>query len=80
MFVGDGRSILLGGIAMTIQAAREARIAVFKKEINSIHVANFAYWHRVDGGEPTRRARSEYERRRKRLESIRHELLAMSYN
>jgi hypothetical protein len=65
---------------MTTQAAREARIAVFKKEINSIHVANFAYWHRTDGSEPSRIDRAEYDRRRKRLDVIRRELIAMSYH
>jgi hypothetical protein len=64
---------------MTIQAAREARIDVFKKEINSIHVANFAYWHRIDGSEPSRFARLEYDRRRKRLDAIKRELIAMSH-
>jgi hypothetical protein len=63
---------------MTTHAARDARIAVLKREINSIHVANFAYWHRLDGSEPTRRARADYERRRIKLEAIRRELLDMA--
>jgi hypothetical protein len=65
---------------MTTQAAKEARIAFFKKEINSIHVANFNYWHRADAREPSRVATAEYDRRRQRLDAIRRELLAMSYH
>jgi hypothetical protein len=65
---------------MTTHAARDARLALLKKEINSIHVANFAYWHTLDGSVPSRLARAEYDRRRKRLDAIKGELLAMSYH
>jgi hypothetical protein len=63
---------------MATHAARDARIAILKREINSIHVANFDYWHRLDGSEPTRQARVDYERRRMRLDAIRRELLGMA--
>jgi hypothetical protein len=63
---------------MTIYAARDRRIAILKEEIDSIHVANFAYWHRKDDREPSREARADYQQRRERLEAIRHELLDMA--
>jgi hypothetical protein len=65
---------------MAKPAARDFRIAVFKREINSIHLANFAYWHPIDGSDPSYASRAQYQRRRKRLDAIKRELLAMSYH
>ncbi|MGA7291873.1 MAG: hypothetical protein WBW85_04955 [Terriglobales bacterium] len=55
---------------MDHEAARKARLALLKEEINSIHLANTLYWR---DDQPRREARAEHYRRQLRLEELREE-------
>jgi len=57
--------------------AQEERLVILKEEIDFIHIANYRYWV-FPGGEHSREARAEYERRRVRLNEIRDELNKMT--
>jgi hypothetical protein len=56
----------------TPEATGGLRIATLKKEMQSIHFANYIYWKLEDAH--TLSAKAEYQRRRERLEEIHNEL------
>jgi hypothetical protein len=60
---------------MIVNAAGQNKIETFKREIDSIHVANYAYWNRSSGDPPPQNG-DQYELRRDRLNEIKRELLS----
>jgi len=61
--------------AVETRSAVRNRIAVLSEEIDGIHFVNIFYWE--SGEAATLKARAEYERRQRRLEEIRNELLQL---
>jgi hypothetical protein len=59
---------------VVIDAAMQKKIESLKREIDSLHVANYVYWNRDPADHPLTDG-AAYELRRDRLNEIKSELL-----